>query len=117
MPAATKYFHDRLVLLLLGVNSFLMLLTVLSVLFRLQGGGDGYIVQYRANLGISAFKTGSVSHLLGFMAFALFVLVFHAALSWRTYHLHRYLAVLVLGLGTLLLVLGLVVSNALLTLH
>lgn len=104
-------------MLLLGVNAFLAVLTILSVLFRLQGSGDGYIVQYRANLGISAFKTGDVSQILSFAAFAVFVLAFHSVLSWRTYHLHRQLAVLILALGTLLLLLGALVSNALLTLH
>lgn len=106
-----------MVLLLLGVNAFLAVLTVLSVLFRLQGGGDGYIVQYRASLGISAFKTGSVSHILSFILFALVVLVFHTVLSWKTFQLHRHLSVLILGLGSLLLLMGVLVSNALLALH
>lgn len=117
MLTANKYFHDRLVLLLLGVNAFLTTLTILSVLFRLQGGGDGYIVQYRASLGISAFKTGSVSQILSFIAFALLVLAFHTMLSWRTYKIHRQLSVMILGLGGLLLVLAIIVSNALLALH
>ena len=117
MATAAKYFHDRLVLLLLGINGFLAVLTVLSVLFRLQGGGDGYIVQYRASLGISAFKTGSVSHILSFAAFALLVLLFHTILSWQTHRLHRQLSVLILALGSLLLLLAVIVSNALLTLH
>ena len=114
---STKYFHDRIVLLLLGVNGFLAILTALSVLFRLQGNSEGYIVQYRAFLGFGGFKSGSVSHILAFAAFALLVLLFHAVLSWQTYKLHRQLAVLILALGTLLLVLAAITSNALLNLH
>jgi hypothetical protein len=113
----TKYFHDRLILLLLSANAFLTLLTTLSVLFRLQGGGDNFIVQYRANLGISAFQPGSVGQILSFIFFALVAFAVHAVLSWRTYYIKRELSVLVLGLGTLLLLLAVIVSDALLALR
>jgi len=117
MLSATKYFHDRLVLLLLSVNVFLTLLASLSVLLRLQGGGDGFIVQYRAQLGISAFKTGSVSHMLAFVGFAILVLIAHTFLSWRTYAIKRQLSILILALGSLLLIMNVIVSNALLALR
>jgi len=103
--------------LLLSVNAFLALLAVLSVLLRLQGGGEGFIVQYRASLGISAFKTGDMGDILIFIAFALAVLLIHAGLSYRTYAIRRQLSLLVLALGTLLLGLCVIVSNALLALH
>jgi hypothetical protein len=114
---STKYFHDRLVLLLLSVNAFLTLLTTLSVLFRLQGGGDNFIVQYRANLGISAFQPGSVGQILSFVAFAAITFAIHAVLSWRAYFIRRELSLLVLVLGTLLLLLCVIVSDALLALR
>lgn len=118
MPAAKRYFQDRVVLLLLSINAFLALLAVLSVLFRMQGiGSSGYIVQYRADLGISAFKTGSSLTIVSFIGFALLVFAVHTSLSLRTYHIRKQLSVVILGLGTLLLVLGIIVSNALLALH
>lgn len=117
MAATKHYFHDRVVLLLLSVNAFLALLAVLSVLFRLQGGGEGFIVQYRANLGISAFTPGELGSILVFIAFALVVLLVHAVLSYRAYHIRRQLSLLVLALGALLLGLCVIVSNALLALH
>lgn len=117
MASTKKYFHDRLVLLLLSINAFLALLAVLSVLFRLQGGGEGFIVEYRANLGISAFKPGDLGNILVFIAYALIVLLVHAGLSYRAYHIRRQLSLLVLALGTLLLGLCVIVSNALLALH
>lgn len=117
MVGATKYFHDRLVLLLLSTNAFLTLLTVLSVLFRLQGGSDSFIVQYRSNLGTSAFEPGSVDQILTFIAYALLIFTIHTALSWRTYAVRRELSVLVLALGTLLLVLCVIISDALLALR
>lgn len=117
MSATTKFFHDRVVLLLLSVNAFLTLLTAFSVLTRLQGGGDGFIVQYRANLGISAFRTGNVDQIIAFAIFAFLVFAIHGVLSWRTYGIRRQLSLVILALGTLLLVLGVIVSNALLALR
>lgn len=118
MPAAKNYFQDRLVLLLLSVNAFLTLLATLSVLFRLQGAGsNGFIVQYRANVGISGFKTGSVLSLVSFIGYALIVFTANTVLSIRTYPIRKQLAVVVLGLGTLLLILNIIVGNALLVLR
>lgn len=118
MPAAKNYFQDRLVLLLLSVNAFLAFLATLSVLFRLQGAGsNGFIVQYRANVGISGFKTGSALSLISFIGFALLVFIANTVLSIRTYPIRKQLAVVVLGLGTLLLILDIIVGNALLVLR
>jgi hypothetical protein len=118
MPAAKNYFQDRIVLLLLSINAFLTLLATLSVLFRLQGAGtNGFIVQYRANVGISGFKTGSILSLVSFIGFAILVFAANTVLSMRTYHIRKQLAVVILGLGTLLLVINIIVGNALLILR
>lgn len=118
MAASKKYFHDHLVLLLLSINAFLAVAGSIFILLRLSTShGTGYIVQYRASLGINAFKTGSVIDLISFIAFALLVLVIHTGLSLRAYKIHRQLAVAILGLGILLLVLTVIVSNALLVLR
>jgi hypothetical protein len=74
-------------------------------------------VQYRSNLGLDAFKTGSVSGLLSFVGFAVLTPVIHTLLSLRTYAIHRQLAIVILALGVLLLVLAIIVSNALLILR
>lgn len=88
------------------------------VLIRLgTGHGNGYIVQYRSSLGINAFKTGSLTDLLGFMIFPLIVLVVHTMLSLRAYSIHRQLAIAILSLAVVLLVLNIIVSNALLILR
>lgn len=118
MTVPEKYFHDRIVLLLLSTNVFLALAAALFVLLRLSSNhGNGYIVQYRSSLGIDAFKTGSVTELLSFVGFAFLVLGVHVVLSFRTYRIHRQLAVTILGLGILLLLLTIIVSNALLVLR
>lgn len=118
MPIPKKYFHDHLVLLLLSINVFLALAGSLFILLRLSTShGTGYIVQYRASLGINAFKTGSVVDILALVVFALLILAIHVMLSLGAYKIHRQLAIAILSLGILLLTLTVIVSNALLVLR
>lgn len=118
MHVPKNYFHDRAVLLLLSINVFLALLGSLLILFRLDAGRpEGYIVQYRANLGLSAFKSGGATTLISFIVFFLFVLALHTFLSMRTYNIRRHFATAVLAMGSLLLALSIIVSNALLVLR
>ncbi len=118
MTIPKKYLHDRLILLLFSINAFLTFLLAIWILFKLDSGRSaGYIVQYRANLGISALKTGEATELIAFMVFGLLVLVSHTLLSIKAYPIRRHVSVVVLGLGTLLLLLALIVSNALLVLR
>jgi hypothetical protein len=106
------------VLLLLSLNVFAAVAGSIFVLVKLTSThGNSYIVQYRPSLGADAFKTGSVTDLLAFAAFAVIVLVAHTVLSLRAYQIHRQLALAILGLGILLLVLTVIVSNALLVLR
>ena len=118
MHIPKNYFHDRLVVLLLSINTFLMLLGSILVLFRLDAGGsDVYIIQYRANLGLSAFKRGGSAPLLSFVAFSILVFTIHVILSMRVYPMRRQVAVTILAMATLLLSLSIIVSNALLILR
>ena len=114
-----KYFQDKLVLLLLSIEVFLVFLNTALILLRLgnQQNGAAYFVQYRSNLGIGAFKTGGVSTLIEFIVFGVLVVIVHVALSIKMYPLRRQVAVGVLTLGMLLLVVSMIVSNALLTLR
>lgn len=116
MTISKEYLHDRFVLLIVSVNIFLAFLLSVLTLARL-GGHTSYIVQYRSTVPINAFKSGSSVELLSFVAFALLVLLFQTGISVRVYQIHRQLTVAVLGLGTLLLVLAIIVSNALLVLR
>lgn len=117
MTIPKQYLHDRFLLLLNSINVFLTLLLAILTLLRLDASHSSYIVQYRANVTVDAFKSGSSSELYGFIIFGILVLVFHAVISFRVFLIHRQLAAVVLSLGTLLLVLALIVSNALLVLR
>lgn len=111
------YLHDRFILLIGSINTFLTLLLALTTIFRLDTSHSSYIVQYRSNVAINEFKSGSSTELLSFVLFGVLVLAVHTVLSIRVYRVHRQLAITVLGLGTLLLVLAIIVSNALLVLR
>ena len=119
MPIPKKYLHDKLVLLLLSANIFLALLCAVLIFLRLNigQGAEGYIVEYRSNLGISAFRVGGVMGLISFAGFAVVLAVANIALSVRTYKVRRELALSVLASGVLLLLFATIVSNALMVLH
>src|SRR5436190_360428 len=100
-----KYFQDRVVLLLLSVNTFLVALGTLAILLRLAAGrADSYIVQYRANLQpYSRTSNGGVSTFFSFIIFMVLVLVFHSVLSIRSYPIRRSFSIFILAGGSLLL--------------
>ena len=116
MPIPKKYIHDRIVLLLLSINAFLTLLGALLVILKL---GDvhtsSFIVQRRFNLPkVEQFTKGNSTPILSFIFFSVLIFVLHTVLSIKTYHLRRHFAITILGLGTLLLIISVIVSNALL---
>ena len=118
MATAKTYFHDHFVLFLLTINTFLAFFAAIVVFLRLSSShGNSYIVQYRASLGVSAFKTGSVTTIISFAILALLLLAIDLVLSYKTYSISRHLAVMVLSMGLVLTVLDIIVSNALLVLH
>ena len=119
MKSNKGYLPDKLVLLLLSANIFLAFLCAALVFLRLNfgQGAEGYIVEYRSNLGISAFRVGGILGLLNFAGFAIVLMVVNVALSIRTYRIRRELSLSILAAGLLLLLLAIIVSNALMVLH
>ncbi len=118
MHVPKNYFHDRLVLLLLSISAFLAVAGSLVIFLRLDSSkSEGYIVQYRANLGISAFKAGRSIDLLAFIAFLFLTFVIHMILSMRSYRPNRHVSIVVLALSILLMLIAIIASNALLVLR
>jgi len=118
-PTSKKYLQDKLILLLLSANVFLAFLCAALVFLRLNfgQGAEGYITEYRSNLGISAFRVGDLAGLLSFAGFAVVLGVANIALSIRAYRVRRELSLSILAAGLLLLLLAIIVSNALMVLH
>lgn len=118
MQIPKKYFHDRFVLLLISINTFFTLFGAAFILLRLDSAqGNNYIVQFRGNQGLDAYSSGGVLELLSFILFSVLVLVFHTVLSMKIYTARRHFALTVLAMGFLLIVVGIIVSNALLELR
>jgi hypothetical protein len=118
-PIPKSYLHDKLILLLLSANIFLAFLCAALIFLRLNiaQGAEGYIIEYRSNLGISAFRVGGVSGLISFAGFAVLLVIANIALSVRTYRIRRELSLSILAAGILLLLFATIVSNALVVLH
>ncbi len=118
MATTRTYFRDHFVLFLLTSNVFLALFTAIFVFLRLSTShNSSYIIQYRSNLGVSAFQTGSISEMISFGIFALLILAISVAISVRAYSINRNLSIGVLSAGIILTILDIIVSNALLALH
>lgn len=112
-----KYFHDRFVLLMLTINIFLTFVTVAVILLNLGDTSNSYIQAYRSNLGLNAYQVGGVGQIISFAVFAVAALVAQILISVRFYSIRKEASWTILVLGTLLLILTLIVSNALLQLR
>lgn len=115
MHIPKNYFHDRLVLLLLSVSTFAALLNTVLIFLRLDNSKTSYIIQYRANLGLGAYKSGDATTFWSFALFGLLILAIEVILSMRAFPIRRQYAIAICSLSLLLLVLSIVVSSALLT--
>lgn len=115
MHIPKHFLHDRTVLILLAVNTILVVFVVLFILLKIDPAeGSTHIIQYRSNLGISRFKSGSIGEFRIFALFAALQYGFGWLLSVRLYVHRRHLALAILSLTTFLLILSGVVCNALL---
>ena len=112
MKIPKKYFHDKVVLALLGANGALFFLAVANVLLNVDTQLNSVsIVSYRSNRAIQL--SGPSSQLYEFAFFALIVTALMVFLSIKLYSHRRHLAVSLLGLNVISLVLCMVVFNAL----
>ncbi len=118
MAAKKTFFHDHVVLLLLSANLFMVGAIAASILLRIDSShASGYIIQYRANLGVGAYKAGRIIDLLAFIVYSFLVFAISSILAARVYGRYRSYSLVVLSLGTLLLALSIIISNALLLLR
>jgi hypothetical protein len=117
MSGPKKFIQDRIVLLLITVNSFLVTVSVALIVLRLGTSthSQGLIGEYRSNLGtFGGFRHGDVYTFVSFIVFIAAVFIFHAVLARRVYYIRRQFALAVLGMGSLLILLAAIVSNSLL---
>ena len=118
MATPKKYFHDRLVLLLLSINAFFAIVFSLYIILRVDFGESlVYVSEYRDKdrLGLRAFSGGSANDLLAFVFFAVAVTAFNVDLSKKVLPIRRHVALVLLGMTTLLLILCFIVTDLLIT--
>jgi len=110
------FFHDRLILLILTINTFLAIVLAVSSLLTLGDTDSGYIKEYRSNLGLDGYQAGEVYDIVSFAVFALIVYVFHLVVSLKVYHIHRRFSMVVMLLTLITFIFGLLVSRSLISL-
>jgi hypothetical protein len=117
MTNTRKFFHDRFVLFVLTVNAFLASVSIISVMARIGGADENYIQFFRSNLGLNAFTVGGVSEIISFPIFAAVVFAAHIVFALKFYEIRKSAGWAIMVMTTLLLLLCLIVSNALLELR
>jgi len=117
MSKTKPYFHDRLILLILTINTFLAAALIITALLPLSDPNAGFIREYRSNLGLDGYRAGDIKDIISFAVFALVVYVFQLYSSVKVYHIHKRLSVVILLLTLITLIFGLLACNALLSLR
>lgn len=118
MTIPSRYFHNRSILLLLIINSALVLIGTLLVLFRLDSNTTtNYIIEYRANLGIGEYEIGSALDIASFVFFLLLNFALCVFVSLRSFLVRKHLSVMILAVSALMSLLTIIVSLALLGLR
>lgn len=115
MANKNKFFHDRVVLLLLSFDVLISLSVGLVILLKLINLPSGYypFVQGRFPSGQKIYSTGSVASLYSLVIFIIFILIFNSFISYKTYPYKKNFSVVVLSLTLLLVALTFLVSQSL----
>ena len=115
MAQKKGFFQDRLMLLLFSSNIFFALLVLVLLAFRLGDSQSGtYITQYRSNLGLDAYNRGNSTEFFIFGFFAIMTVLVHTLLSRKIYDVRRGFSIAVMCMGTIILLMLIRVSDALL---
>lgn len=118
MELPKKYWHDRIVLLLITLIAVLLVVGVALVLLRFDiSKNPTTIVAYRPNISGASYQSGKPIDIYSMAIFMVFIAVSAVVLSARVYLLKRYLSVFILAGSVLLLLLATIVSNSLISLQ
>lgn len=114
MPTVKTYFQDRLILLILSINTFLAIALAITSLLSINDSDAGYIKEFRADLGLDGYKAGGVFDMLAFALFSIILYAFQAYTSLKIYHIRRHISLVILLLAMIVYIFSLMVINALL---
>lgn len=116
MPIQKSYFQDRLILLILSINTFLALALVVTSLLSISEADAGFIKEFRSDLGLDGYKAGGVLDIVSFAVFSVLLYAFQLLSSVRIYHIRRHLSLIILVLALIVYIFTFMVINALLSL-
>ncbi len=114
MPIPKSFFHDRLILLILSINTFLALALVATALLSINDASTGFIKEFRSDLGLDGYKAGGVLDIVAFAIFSLVLYAFQFLSATKIYHIRRHLSLIILLLAMIIYIFALMVINALL---
>lgn len=112
--APKSFFHDRLILLILSINTFLALALIITSLLSVSDADSGFIKEFRSDLGLDGYKAGGALDILAFAVFSVVLYVFQFFSSTKIYHIRRQLSLVILLLTMIVYIFSLMVINALL---
>lgn len=118
MVIPKKFFHDRVVLLLLTVLAVLLTAGVSLVLLKFDlSKNPTTIVAFRPNVIGNNYVSGRPIDIYSLAFFMALTSAGAALLSAHVYEVRRYLSIFILGTSVLLLVLSVIVANSLISLQ
>ena len=118
MQNSKRYYHDRVALLLLSFNVLVALLISLFLTLKLVNLPSSYypIIQGRFAEYHQSYTQGTIVSLYSLVVFIMLITFINSFLSIKTYPYKRDYSIIILGLGTLLIVLAYLVSESLISL-
>lgn len=118
MDLPKKFFHDRLVLLLVTVVAMLMVIGVSLVLLTFDAGKNPTtIVAYRPTIFASNLQSGKPIDIYSLAVFMIFISVASVVIGAKIYSVKRYLSVFMLAASIFLLILSIIVSHSLISIQ
>ena len=118
MESTRKFFHDRLILLLIAAIAVVLVVGVSLILFRFDvSKNPTTIVAWRPNISGASYQSGKPIDIYAMAVFMAVTTLAALTLGIRTYYVKRYISIFVLGSSLLLLILATIVANALISLQ
>ena len=118
METSKKYLNDRVILLLLTIMAVLLVIGVSLVLLRFDPSRNpATIISYRPSITGTQYQSGRPLDIYLLAIFMVLTSFTALILSFRTYHIRRFVSIFILASTVFLLILSTIVANALISLQ
>ncbi|MEM6998134.1 MAG: hypothetical protein AAF413_04450 [Patescibacteria group bacterium] len=114
---SSKYFKDKVILLLGLILGLLTMFSVISVMLRADGSQSSTILRYWTIQGAAEFEKQSPTELYSFAIFAVLALIIGVYVSYKVYEIYRPASITTLLLAQFLMFSNIIVSGAILNLQ